>query len=51
MAGGRREEEGGCRVRFRIEWAMWGNLNALYAAASELTHNLIVEDLLQISTS
>ena len=35
MAGGRSEEEGGCRVRFRIEWAMWGNLNALYAAASK----------------
>ena len=35
MAGGRSEEEGGCRVRFRIEWAMWGNLNALCAAASK----------------
>ena len=35
MAGGRSEDEGGCRVRFRIEWAMWGNLNALYAAASK----------------
>ena len=29
------EDGGGCRVRFRIEWAMWGNMNALYAAVSE----------------
>ena len=35
MAGGRSEEEGGCRVCFHIEWAMWGNMNALYAAASK----------------
>lgn len=27
-------QEGGCCC-CRVEWAMWGNMNALYAAASE----------------
>ena len=27
--------ENRCVFRFRVEWAMWGNMNALYAAASK----------------
>lgn len=43
MAGQSSQEEGGCRVRFRVEWAMWGNMNALYAAVSKFENEFPIE--------